>query len=84
MKKLTLDIEAGSFSTENGVKANTLLENWVDQVLLLEKTKAKMTAQDIMRQSIDRQFLYFSPIGATLDRKDRHIGFVEGNYMEML
>ena len=84
VKKLTLDIEAGSFSTDNGVKANTLLENWVEQVLLLEKTKAKMTAQDIMRQSIDRQFLYFSPIGATLDRKDRHIGFVEGNYMEML
>ena len=84
VKKLTLDIEASSFSTDNGVKANTLLENWVEQVLLLEKTKAKMTAQDIMRQSIDRQFLYFSPIGATLDRKDRHIGFVEGNYMEML
>ena len=84
VRELTRDIEAGSFSTENGVRANTLLENWVEQVLLLEKTKAKMTAQDIMRQSIDRQFLYFSPIGATLDRKDRHIGFVEGNYMEML
>ena len=56
VKKLTLDIEAGSFSTDNGVKANTLLENWVEQVLLLEKTKAKMTAQDIMRQSIDRAF----------------------------
>ena len=81
---LTKTIEAGNFSTENGVRANTLLENWVEQVLLLEKTKAKMTAQDIMRQNIDRQFLYFSPIGATLDRKDRHIGFVEANYMEML
>ena len=84
VKDLTLEIEAGAFTTENGVKANTLLENWVDQVLLLEKTKAKMTAQDIMKQSIDRQFHYFSPIGATLAQKDRHIGFVESNYMEML
>ena len=37
-----------------------------------------------MQQSIDEQFIFFSPIGATLDRKDRHIGFIEANYMEML
>ena len=37
-----------------------------------------------MQSSIDQQFLYYSPIGATLDRKDRHIGFIESNYMEML
>ena len=76
VKKLTLDIEAGSFSTDNGVKANTLLENWVEQVLLLEKTKAKMTAQDIMRQSIDLQFLYFSPITPTHNRKNLHIKLI--------
>ena len=37
-----------------------------------------------MQQSIDEQFIYYSPIGATLDRKDRHIGFIESNYMDML
>ncbi|MDE5948834.1 MAG: hypothetical protein K2G86_08690 [Prevotella sp.] len=84
VKDLTLDIEAGTYSTETGVKANSLITKWLDQVLLLEKTKAEMTAQDIMRQKLDRQILYYAPIGATLDRKDRHIGFIEGNYMEML
>jgi len=84
VKSLTRDIEAGSFSTETGVKAAPMLDRWLEQVLLLEQTKAKMTAQDIMRGKLDKQFLYFSPIGATLDRKNRHIGFVEGNYMEML
>ncbi|MDO4934240.1 MAG: hypothetical protein Q4E71_06495, partial [Prevotella sp.] len=82
VKDLTLDIEAGTYSTETGVKANSLITKWLDQVLLLEKTKAEMTAQDIMRQKLDRQILYYAPIGATLDRKDRHIGFIEGNYME--
>jgi hypothetical protein len=53
-------------------------------VLLLEKTKAELGAQDIMREKIDKQMLYYAPIGATLGRKDRHIGFIEGNYMEML
>ena len=84
VKNLTHDIEAGTYSTETGVKASTMINKWVDQVLLFEKTKAEMTAQDIMRQKLDRQILYYAPIGATLDRKDRHIGFIEGNYMEML
>ena len=84
MKELTRDIEAGSYSTETGVKANDMIQKWLDQVLLLEKTKAEMSAQDIMRQKIDKQILYYAPIGATLARKDRHISFIEGNYMEML
>ena len=84
MKELTRDIEAGSYSTENGVKANDMISKWLEQVLLLEKTKAEMSAQDIMRQKLDQQILYYAPIGATLARKDRHISFIEGNYMEML
>lgn len=84
MKELTKDIEAGSYSTETGVKANDMISKWLDQVLLLEKTKAEMSAQDIMRNKIDKQMLYYAPIGATLARKDRHISFIENNYMEML
>jgi uncharacterized protein involved in exopolysaccharide biosynthesis len=84
VKELTRDIEAGSYSTETGVKANDMISKWLEQVLLLEKTKAEMSAQDIMRQKLDKQILYYAPIGATLDRKDRHIAFIEGNYMEML
>lgn len=84
MKELTRDIEAGSYSTETGVKANEMISKWLEQVLILEKTKAEMSAQDIMRQNLDKQILYYAPIGATLDRKGRHISFIEGNYMEML
>lgn len=84
VKDLTKDIQAGSYSTQYGIKATSLLDKWLEQVLLLEKVKAQMSAQNVMRQKLDKQFLYFSPIGAILDRKDRHIGFIEGNYMEML
>ncbi|MBR1547838.1 MAG: hypothetical protein IJ637_03840 [Prevotella sp.] len=82
--ELTKDIEASTYSTETGVKANDMLAKWLEQLLLLEKTKAEMTATDIMRQDLDRQYLFYAPIGATIDRKDRHIGFIEGNYIEML
>ena len=84
VRGLIKDIEAGTYSTETGVKAPEMISKWLEQVLLLEKTKAELGAQDIMRQKIDKQMLYYAPIGATLGRKDRHISFIEGNYMEML
>ena len=84
VSQLTKDIEAASFSTETGIKSQDMLGRWLEQLLLLEKTKAEMTATDIMRNEIERQYLYYAPIGATIDRKARHIGFIEGNYMEML
>lgn len=84
VRSLIKDIEAGTYSTETGVKANDMIARWLDQVLLLEKTKAEISSQEIMRNNIDKQMLYYAPIGATLGRKDRHISFIEGNYMEML
>ena len=84
VRGLVKDIEAGSYSTETGVKANDMIQKWLDQVLLLEKTKAQESAQDVMREKLDKEILYYAPIGATIARKDRHISFIEGNYMEML
>ncbi len=84
VRGLVKDIEAGSTSTETGVKASDMISRWLEQVLLLEKTKAHESAQDIMRQKLDKEILYYAPIGATIARKDRHISFIEGNYMEML
>ena len=84
VRGLVKDIEAGTYSTETGVKAGDMISRWLEQVLLLEETKAKKGAQDIMRQKLDNQILYYAPIGATIGRKDRHISFIEGNYMEML
>lgn len=84
MKELTLDIESANYSTDHGVKASDLISRWTEQVMLLEETKARMTAQDQNRARIDKEMLYYAPIGATLARKDRHIGFIEGNYMAML
>jgi len=84
VKALTRDIEAATYNTETGVKANKMLDSWLEQVLLLEKAKAMANAQDIMQQKLDEQYMFYAPIGATVDRKDRHITFIEGNYMDML
>ncbi len=84
VKELTKTIERNTYNTDTGVKASSLINQWLEQVILSEKTKAEINAQDIMRQYLDTQYEKFSPIGATIDRKNRHISFIEGNYMEML
>lgn len=84
VRNLAKTIEANTFNTETGVKAKDLIDKWLEQVILLEKTKAELEAQNIMIESIEEQYQKYSPIGATLDRKERHIGFIESNYIEML
>ena len=84
VRSLVKDIEAGNYNTETGVKASSMVDKWLEQVLKLEETKAHESAQDVMREKIDQEVLYYAPIGATIARKDRHIAFIEGNYMEML
>ncbi len=84
VKGLVKDIEAGNYNTETGVKSAGMIDKWLEQVLKLEEAKAHESAQDVMREKIDKEFLFYAPIGATISRKDRHISFIEGNYMEML
>ncbi len=84
VRSLVKDIEAGNYNTETGVKSSGMIDKWLDQVLKLEEAKAHESAQDIMREKIDREFIFYAPIGATISRKDRHISFIESNYMSML
>jgi hypothetical protein len=84
VKELVNTIEANNYSTDTGVKASALIDRWLEQVLLKEQTQAELVAQDIMSNYLSEQYNKFSPIGATIERKKRHIGFVEGNYIEML
>lgn len=83
INELALKLSAEAASTNN-VSYETLITQWLDQIVLAEKTKAQMDASDIMREKLNEDFLYFSPIGATLGRKERHIGFVESNYMSTM
>lgn len=75
---------AQDMTGEKGVKKDDLLDEWLQKVITLKETEAEMQAMEVMRRKLENEFLYFSPIGATLGRKERHIGFIEANYMEML
>lgn len=83
IRQITVDLVEEGNSTNN-VNIRDIINQWLEQVVLFEKSLAEMEAMNIRREQLDEDFLYFSPIGATINRKERHIGFIEGNYMEML
>lgn len=83
ISRIATDIMEETNSVKN-VDVNDLISQWLEQIVLYEKTQAEMEAMSIQRESLDKEFLYFSPIGATINRKERHISFIERNYMEML
>ena len=47
---LALKLSAEAASTNN-VSYETLISQWLDQIVLAEKTKAQMEARDIMREN---------------------------------
>ena len=83
IRNITTNIVKETSSTNN-VEIDNLIGQWLEQVVLNKKTEAEKNAMHVQRENLDKDFLYFSPIGATINRKERHIGFLEGNYMEML
>lgn len=80
---IALQLSAESASTNN-VSYDVLISQWLEQVVIAEKVKAQMEARDIMREKLDRDFTYFAPVGATINRKERNINFVESNYMSTM
>lgn len=83
ISSLALKLSTETASTNN-VSYEALISQWLEQVVLSEKVKAQSEARDVMREKLNKDFIYFAPIGATLNRKERHIGFVESNYMSTM
>ena len=72
IRNITTNIVKETSSTNN-VEINSLIGQWLEQVVIYEKTEAEKNAMHVQRENLDKDFLYFSPIGATINRKERHI-----------
>jgi uncharacterized protein involved in exopolysaccharide biosynthesis len=83
LKNITNKINESRFSTE-GIASTSFLEQWVDEVIRREKSRSEVKVMEDVRKSLDQQYVYFSPIGSTLKRKEREISFTEQSYLTML
>ncbi|WP_294139749.1 exopolysaccharide biosynthesis protein [uncultured Sanguibacteroides sp.] len=70
--------------TKEGIANEEILQQWLGQVILLEKTKAELEVMKDRKKDLDNKYVYFSPIGSTLKRKERNINIIEAQYMAIL
>lgn len=83
IKNLTNTINEDRFS-KDGVASSTFIEEWINEYLSREKTKAQLIVLSEIVADLEGEYTYFSPIGSTLKRKERDIGFTEKSYLAIL
>jgi uncharacterized protein involved in exopolysaccharide biosynthesis len=71
-------------STKEGLVSESIVNQWFEQVLRMEKAAAQLNLLESRKGLIDDQYTFYSPIGSILKRKERDINFTEQNYMSML
>jgi succinoglycan biosynthesis transport protein ExoP len=70
-------------STE-GVSSRDLLTQWVQDMVLVESTGAKLAVMKRRQQEFDQEYQRMAPLGATLKRLEREIGLAEQAYLAVL
>lgn len=69
--------------TKEGIAKTTIVEQWLEQVLLFEKAKAELDIIQKSRQELNDKYLFFAPVGSTIKRKERHIDVTERSYLSI-
>lgn len=83
LKLYTTNLSKQKYSKE-GVVSSTFLEEWITELINKEKASAELLVMDDVKKTLESQYTYFSPIGSTLKRKEREIGFTEQSYLSVL
>ncbi|MEL7588108.1 MAG: hypothetical protein AAGU19_15475 [Prolixibacteraceae bacterium] len=71
-------------TSKDGYPNAGLVEQWLAEILRLEESKAKLEVMERWHAELDEEYVYYSPIGSTIKRKEREINFTEASYMEIL
>jgi uncharacterized protein involved in exopolysaccharide biosynthesis len=80
---ITANISSIEMSKE-GVALESLVQNWLTQILLNEKSKAELEVYKKRRQQLDDEFSRYTPIGPNLKRLEREISVTENSYQTSL
>lgn len=69
--------------TKEGLAKSTIVDQWLEQLLLFEKAKAELEVIQKSRQDLNDKYVFFAPVGSTIKRKERKIDFTERNYLDV-
>ncbi len=77
------NLYARTHSTEN-VQINNLLESWLENMILVEKNKARVGSLNQRLGEIKDDYARFAPLGSGLSRIEREIDVRERAYIQIL
>ncbi|MGL5317502.1 MAG: GumC family protein [Bacteroidales bacterium] len=73
----------GERSTKEWITSNEIMKEWF--IATLNKTKAKIALEVLTERkaNLDRDYVFYSPVGAMLKQKDRQIKFNETSFLDI-
>ncbi|WP_375418930.1 hypothetical protein [uncultured Hymenobacter sp.] len=71
-------------TTTEGLANRELLDNWVQNVVLVETNRAKLAVMNQRQREFDREYQRMAPLGATLKRIERDIDIAQKDYISVL
>lgn len=71
-------------NTKEGYPNVELVGQWLAETLKFEEAKAKLKVMERWQSQLDKDYVYYSPVGSTIKRKEREIDFTEASYLEIL
>ncbi|MBP1613418.1 MAG: hypothetical protein H6Q13_866 [Bacteroidetes bacterium] len=70
--------------TKEGIAQASIVDQWLEQTLRFERAKSDLQIIQQSRQDLNDKYVFFAPVGSTIKRKERNIGFTEANYLSLL
>ncbi|MDR0971146.1 MAG: hypothetical protein LBM25_02015 [Bacteroidales bacterium] len=83
LNDLVQEYSAQSYSKE-GLSVNNIINEWFNQLLTNVKTEAKLKVMEDRMDELNREYARYSPVGSTIKRYEREIGFHESTYLNYL
>lgn len=70
--------------TKEGLTVDNIINEWFSELMRNIKAEAELKVLAKRKLEIDDEYLFYSPIGSTLKRQERQIGFLENTYLNLL
>jgi polysaccharide biosynthesis transport protein len=71
-------------NSTKGIPGNTILSDWLSNVIEYENTSAQITTLSQLREEFDKIYARFAPMGAQMRRLERKIGVNEDEYITLI
>jgi polysaccharide biosynthesis transport protein len=71
-------------NSSKGIPGNTILSDWLSNVIEYENTSAQITTLNQLREDFEKIYARFAPMGAQMRRLERKIGVNEDEYITLI